>query len=95
MESATIGLRFILNLNIAQEILHSSEMEELHAPCVELGWLINDVISWNKEQVCINCPGSLNLVVYGSFNATAERRYVQYCQPYPDPQAEKYPRCYG
>ncbi|KAJ7354037.1 hypothetical protein DFH08DRAFT_803951 [Mycena albidolilacea] len=27
-----------------------SEMEELNAPGIELAWLINDILSWNKEQ---------------------------------------------
>ncbi|KAJ7751820.1 isoprenoid synthase domain-containing protein [Mycena olivaceomarginata] len=44
------GLRFILDLKVDQEILRSSEMKELYATYIELGWRINDIFSWNIEQ---------------------------------------------
>ncbi|KAJ7880857.1 isoprenoid synthase domain-containing protein [Mycena leptocephala] len=41
---------FILDLKVDQGILHSSQMKELNATYIELGWLINDIFSWNIEQ---------------------------------------------
>ncbi|KAJ6525382.1 isoprenoid synthase domain-containing protein [Mycena capillaripes] len=41
---------FILDLKVDQEILHSSAMKELKATCIEMGWLINDIVSWNIDQ---------------------------------------------
>ncbi|KAJ6596296.1 isoprenoid synthase domain-containing protein [Mycena vulgaris] len=50
IESVLQFTGFILDLKVDQEILQSSEMKELNATYIELGWLLNDIISWNIEQ---------------------------------------------
>ncbi|KAJ7884553.1 isoprenoid synthase domain-containing protein [Mycena olivaceomarginata] len=50
LEGALLFTGFILDLKVDQEVLNSSEMKELHATYIELGWLINDIYSWNIEQ---------------------------------------------
>ncbi|KAJ7254722.1 hypothetical protein C8J57DRAFT_1518352 [Mycena rebaudengoi] len=40
----------IFNLNVDDAIIKSREVVELHDAVVEVGWLLNDILSWNTEQ---------------------------------------------
>ncbi|KAF7326753.1 Terpene cyclase [Mycena venus] len=41
---------FIMDLNIDDEIVRSAAMQEAYAHLSEIGWLVNDILSWNAEQ---------------------------------------------
>jgi hypothetical protein len=43
--------KFGLDLNVDNAIVCSDEMKQLYAHLTEIAWLVNDIFSWNIEEV--------------------------------------------